>query len=557
MIRRRLWNRSPSWSSGWPPSCTSRCRRRRRRWSRRSRTRRRRPGTDGPPGGPPERGGPGRAASPGPGLVGRETDFARLARAWQATRSGNGTAVLLEGEGGIGKTRLVEELQATACGPGPGVGPRGLSAIAAATAAGPGQVAPFALWTDALSELAATACCRPRMSPGPRPWPGSSRPPATASGTDGRLAACRRSPAGADPALRSRRAVPELGVPPGAPAAGVRGPASRRYREPRADRLRRPPAEPAAGAVRPHQAAHARAAGSGRGPRPSCAPAARWPLKSAVGPLADDATRVLIQDTARLPEPVSQPHHPSRRRQPASRRRDRPRRRERPSRSRLPLGPRRRRQDRHQQAVGPGAHIRRVHRRRRAAVSTRPRSLRSRCPTPARAVAEALGSGLFRTDDGRTGFRHALLAEAVYQEIPEAAARSAAWRSCATAPQARPADPGRASPPAGRRDRPPLQSAPGRASWPSPISSPPPTDARSVAAMARRTASSPRPADRARRSRDPGRAGRSQGVPRPAQRLRPGLRPGSRADRPAGLRGSDQRMAPARPVAARGCVPPT
>ena len=77
-------------------------------------------GTDGPPGDPPERGGPSRAVSPGPGLVGRETDVARLARTWQATRSGNGTAVLLEGEGGIGKTRLVEELQATACGPGPG-----------------------------------------------------------------------------------------------------------------------------------------------------------------------------------------------------------------------------------------------------------------------------------------------------------------------------------------------------------------------------------------------------------------------------------------------------
>jgi tetratricopeptide (TPR) repeat protein len=38
---------------------------------------------------------------------------------------------------------------------------------------------------------------------------------------------------------------------------------------------------------------------------------------------------------------------------------------------------------------------------------------------PARAAAEALGSGLLRADDGRTGFRHALLRDAVYQEIPD------------------------------------------------------------------------------------------------------------------------------------------
>ena len=40
-------------------------------------------------------------------------------------------------------------------------------------------------------------------------------------------------------------------------------------------------------------------------------------------------------------------------------------------------------------------------------------------PNPARAAAEALGSGLLRVDDGRTGFRHALLREAVYQDIPD------------------------------------------------------------------------------------------------------------------------------------------
>ena len=38
---------------------------------------------------------------------------------------------------------------------------------------------------------------------------------------------------------------------------------------------------------------------------------------------------------------------------------------------------------------------------------------------PARAAAEALGSGLLRAADGQTGFRHALLRDAVYQEIPD------------------------------------------------------------------------------------------------------------------------------------------
>jgi hypothetical protein len=40
-------------------------------------------------------------------------------------------------------------------------------------------------------------------------------------------------------------------------------------------------------------------------------------------------------------------------------------------------------------------------------------------PNPAAAAAEALGSGLLRTGDGRTGFRHALLRDVVYDEIPD------------------------------------------------------------------------------------------------------------------------------------------
>jgi predicted ATPase len=40
-------------------------------------------------------------------------------------------------------------------------------------------------------------------------------------------------------------------------------------------------------------------------------------------------------------------------------------------------------------------------------------------PSPARSAAEALGSGLLRADGGAIGFRHALLRDAVYQEIPD------------------------------------------------------------------------------------------------------------------------------------------
>ena len=45
-------------------------------------------------------------------LVGREEPLARLRAAWQSARAGAGALVLLSGEGGIGKTRLAEELAA-------------------------------------------------------------------------------------------------------------------------------------------------------------------------------------------------------------------------------------------------------------------------------------------------------------------------------------------------------------------------------------------------------------------------------------------------------------
>ena len=43
-------------------------------------------------------------------LVGRSTEMDALGRAWNAVRRGGGRIALVEGEAGVGKTRLVEEL---------------------------------------------------------------------------------------------------------------------------------------------------------------------------------------------------------------------------------------------------------------------------------------------------------------------------------------------------------------------------------------------------------------------------------------------------------------
>lgn len=84
---------------------------------------------------------PGQAAATPVGLVGRDRQFGELMAGWRAARAGTGTVILLAGEGGIGKTRLVLELQARAG--------------ATAVRAGPVVAAPFVLWTEALSELVA------------------------------------------------------------------------------------------------------------------------------------------------------------------------------------------------------------------------------------------------------------------------------------------------------------------------------------------------------------------------------------------------------------------
>ncbi len=65
---------------------------------------------------------PGSAALFSPDLVGREPALAELKAAWAAARTGHRTAVLIEGETGSGKTRLIEEFIRT-------IGPDAVSAV--------------------------------------------------------------------------------------------------------------------------------------------------------------------------------------------------------------------------------------------------------------------------------------------------------------------------------------------------------------------------------------------------------------------------------------------
>ena len=72
---------------------------------------------------PPERAGPGRPAHDGdmpsaPPLVGRVAEWSRLTSLWRSVESGHTALLLVTGEAGVGKTRLVEELHAWAANRG-------------------------------------------------------------------------------------------------------------------------------------------------------------------------------------------------------------------------------------------------------------------------------------------------------------------------------------------------------------------------------------------------------------------------------------------------------
>ena len=102
----------------------------------------------------------GPAAGPGNGsgrLVGRDGEVRALLRHWQASRTGSGTAVAITGDGGMGKTRLAREILDVATADG--------ALTATATAGGPGAAAPFALWSELLDDLIAQAGPLPKPPP--------------------------------------------------------------------------------------------------------------------------------------------------------------------------------------------------------------------------------------------------------------------------------------------------------------------------------------------------------------------------------------------------------
>jgi DNA-binding SARP family transcriptional activator/tetratricopeptide (TPR) repeat protein len=352
----------------------------------------------------------GHAVAPAAGLVGREQDFAVLARAWQAARAGSGGTVLLEGDGGVGKTRLVEELQAAARRASPdAVGVTGI------TTAGPGQMAPFSIWTDALSDLVSLTGPPPRD----RKWPAelagivpALAPPAGESGA-------RR--VGADPQLErvqlceavvqflawaSRRslvllALEDLHLADSASLELAAYVGRRLSRMPvlivltRRHLPARPDFDAVLGALRSRGALTA---------------------EIEVRPLPDRDVRALVRGTAELPGSTVEQI------------------------VRLAAGSPLLAVETARAAARDGASLSAgLNGAARLAMSrlsgqarmfiefaaAAGRSLdRSEVasiplPNPARAAAEALGSGLLRVDGGRTGFRHALLREAVYRDIPD------------------------------------------------------------------------------------------------------------------------------------------
>lgn len=82
-----------------------------------------------------------------PRLVGRDRQARSLRAAWRAARSGTGTAVAISGDGGMGKTRLVHDLL--------GVANADDARTAIGTAGGLGATAPFAPWSELLGDLMA------------------------------------------------------------------------------------------------------------------------------------------------------------------------------------------------------------------------------------------------------------------------------------------------------------------------------------------------------------------------------------------------------------------
>lgn len=111
----------------------------------------------GPPGPPFPSGSAARAGKDAGRLVGRAGEARALLRHWRASRAGSGTAVAITGDGGMGKTRLAREILDAAAADG--------ALTATAAAGGPGAAAPFALWSELLDDLVAQTGPLPKPPP--------------------------------------------------------------------------------------------------------------------------------------------------------------------------------------------------------------------------------------------------------------------------------------------------------------------------------------------------------------------------------------------------------
>ena len=78
-------------------------------------------------------------------MVGRESELSELTRAWRSATAGAGVAALIRGEAGVGKTRLASELQLRACKSG--------ALTASCAALDLGGSAPLGLWAELIREL--------------------------------------------------------------------------------------------------------------------------------------------------------------------------------------------------------------------------------------------------------------------------------------------------------------------------------------------------------------------------------------------------------------------
>ena len=202
-------------------------------------------------------------------LVGRQTELTRLRQRLQAAWRGAGQVILVTGEAGIGKSRLVEELGAAATARGT----RMLVGRAFETE----QILPFRPWVDALRAgqalreiREAPAVSSSRRSELARLFPelggGDAPPPITREGhlQPLREPRCRARRAGPKPAPARRPRGPALGRRDEHAALRLRGPPSRRAPDPaRGVRARRG----SRGGAHPHAPRRRAGGAAARGPR--------------------------------------------------------------------------------------------------------------------------------------------------------------------------------------------------------------------------------------------------------------------------------------------------